>query len=94
MTLDTVLFRPSVRITAAAAADDTVRLWDPTTGTPVGDPLTGHTHSVTAVGFGTLPDGRLLLATATATATAASGYDDTNTVRMWDPPPAPPSATR
>ena len=37
--------------------------------------LTGHTDPVTAVAFGTLPDGRALLATA--------GWDVT--VRLWDP---------
>ena len=41
-----------------------MRLWDPATGQPVGDPLTGHTGRVAAVAFGQLPDGRTLLATA------------------------------
>jgi hypothetical protein len=36
-----------------ARADDgnTVRLWDPATGQPVGDPLVAHTDRVTAVAF-------------------------------------------
>ena len=40
-----------------------MRLWDPATGAPVGDPLTGHTNVVTGCAFGTRPDGTLLLAT-------------------------------
>jgi WD40 repeat protein len=51
-----------------------VRLRDPVTGRPAGNPLTGHTGRVNAVAFGTLPDGRMLL---------ASAYSDG--VRLWDP---------
>jgi hypothetical protein len=47
-----------------------VRLWDPATRTPIGDPLTAHTSLVRAMAAVPLPDGRTLLATATATATA------------------------
>ena len=53
------------------------------TGTPVGDPLTGHTGGVTAVAVGRLGDRDVIV----------SGSDD-GTVRIWDPPPAPRSATR
>ena len=35
---------------ASGSWDETVRLWDPATGTPVGDPLTGHTDGVTGGG--------------------------------------------
>ena len=35
---------------ATTSGDGTVRLWDPATGTPVGDPLTGHTGSVSGGG--------------------------------------------
>ena len=52
-----------------------MRLWDPTTGQQHGNPLTGHTHEVTSVAFGALPDGTTLLATA------STDY----TVRLWDP---------
>ena len=37
------------------ATTATVRLWDPATGDPVGEPLTGHTGRVSAVAFS--PDG-------------------------------------
>ena len=60
---------------ASGSWDETVRVWDPLTGTPVGEPLTGHTDNVNSVAFGTGPDGRLLV---------ASGSDDC-TVRVWDP---------
>jgi WD40 repeat protein len=60
---------------ATGSHDDTVRLWDPATGTQVGDPLTGHTSEVIAVAAVPLPDGRTLLAT---------GSRD-RTVRLWDP---------
>jgi WD40 repeat protein len=52
-----------------------VRLWDPATGTPVGEPLTGHTDRVEAVCAVPVPGGRTLLATAS--------WDET--VRLWDP---------
>ncbi|MGH3934055.1 MAG: hypothetical protein ACRDS1_03575 [Pseudonocardiaceae bacterium] len=53
--------------------DATVRIWDLTTGTPIGDPLTGHTSGVDAVACTQL-DGRPIAVT--------SGVDSTG--RVWD----------
>ncbi len=49
---------PDGRLVAVTASPDgTVRVWDLTTGTPIGDTLTGHTSEVAAVATGVLPDG-------------------------------------
>ena len=61
-------------IAVTGSWDATVRVWDLTTGTPLGDPLTGHTDTVTAVAALVLPDGRPI---------AVTGSDD-DTVRVWD----------
>jgi WD40 repeat protein len=50
-----------------------VRVWDPATGQPVGEPLAGHTEAVAAVAWGEL-GGRPVLASA--------GWD--GTVRVWE----------
>ncbi|MCK9930250.1 hypothetical protein MXD62_24295 [Frankia sp. Mgl5] len=60
MTALAVLTLPDRRtLLASASHDETVRLWDPSTRHPVGQPLTGHTSPVTALAVLTLPDGGL-----------------------------------
>jgi WD40 repeat protein len=65
---------PDGRVLLASGSNDTVRLWDPPTGLPAGDPLVGHTGSVRALCAVPTPDGRILLASA----------GDDRTVRLWD----------
>ena len=60
-------------VVVSGSADDTMRVWDMTTGTPVGSPFTGHTGPVSAVETAQL-DGRTVV---------ISGSWDT-TVRVWD----------
>jgi WD40 repeat protein len=64
----------------------TVRLWDPVTGTPMAEPLTGDTGPVHSVAFGTTPDGHLLLA-------CGSGDEgNAGTAQLWDPVTGTPMA--
>jgi WD40 repeat protein len=67
----TTLDRRQVAVTGSW--DGTVRVWDLTTGTAVGDPLIGHTGAVIAVAT-TVLDGHPV---------AVTGSADT-TVRVWD----------
>ncbi|MEV5205694.1 hypothetical protein [Streptomyces sp. NPDC053720] len=60
-------------VAVTGSDDGTVRVWDLTTGRPVGEPLTGHTSRVLAVATGVV-DGRPV---------AVTGSGD-KTVRVWD----------
>ncbi|MCM2424908.1 AAA family ATPase [Streptomyces sp. RKAG337] len=62
-------------LVATAGEDGSVRLWNPDSGTPVGEPLTGHDGAVNAVAAVTRPGAATLL---------ASGGKD-GTLRIWDP---------
>ncbi|HMT85711.1 MAG TPA: hypothetical protein PKE40_05100, partial [Arachnia sp.] len=53
---------PTGQLLLATASYETIRIWAPTTGTPL-HTLTGHTDWVTSVAFGATPTGQLLLAT-------------------------------
>ena len=60
-------------VVISGSSDETVRVWDLATGTPVGDPFTGHDGPVHAVAAAEL-DGRPVV---------ISGSSD-ETVRVWD----------
>ncbi|MFE7046632.1 hypothetical protein ACFU9X_46980, partial [Streptomyces atratus] len=60
-------------IAVTGSDDETVRVWDLTTGKQVGEPLTGHDGEVLGVATGVV-DGRPI---------AVTGSDDA-TVRVWD----------
>ncbi|KAG8925324.1 hypothetical protein FRC01_010359, partial [Tulasnella sp. 417] len=79
--VNTIAFSPDGTLLASGSgstllfnigpSDNTIRLWDPETGTPIGDSLQGHHKSVNAVAFS--PNGKLLV----------SGSSDM-TIRLWD----------
>ena len=66
-----VAFSPDGGTLASASRDNTVILWDAKTRTRRGEPLAGHTNSVTSVAFS--PDGGTL---------ASASFD--HTVILWD----------
>jgi WD40 repeat protein len=63
-------FSPDSRLLLSGSWDQTVRLWDVTTGKEL-NRLVGHTSRVDAVAFA--PDGKLA---------ASAGWD--KTLRLWD----------
>jgi len=63
------------RRVATAGNDEAIRIWDPVTGQPIGNPLTGHQQRVRALTVLTGPGGERMLASAS----------DDGTVRIWDP---------
>jgi WD40 repeat protein len=64
-------YSPDGSRVVTAQADGTVRVWESTTGKPVGSPIKGHTDAVSAVAF--TPDGQRI---------ASAGRD--GTMRLWD----------
>ena len=70
-----VLMADGHALIASASTDHTVRIWDPDSGQPVGQPLSGHAGRVQAVTALSMPDGRTLIASASTD----------HTVRIWDP---------
>ncbi|KAG8776341.1 hypothetical protein FRC12_000968, partial [Ceratobasidium sp. 428] len=69
--VQSVSISPDGCLLASGSDDDTIRFWDPTTGTPIGEPLTGHLGPVKSIRFS--PDSRYL----------ASGSTDCS-IRIWD----------
>ena len=66
-----VAFSPDGQRIVSGSRDKTLRLWDATSGAPIGAPLRGHDERVSSVAFS--PDGQRIV----------SGSAD-KTLRLWD----------
>ena len=64
-------FSPDGKRIVTASFDGTARIWDATTGEPIGEPLRGHERGVTSAAYS--PDGRRIV-------TASQD----KTARIWD----------
>ncbi|SPL95816.1 High-affnity carbon uptake protein Hat/HatR [[Actinomadura] parvosata subsp. kistnae] len=71
----------SIVLAAGDAPDYSVRLWDPATRQPIGNPLISQTGGVNAVAFS--PDGKFLAVGSAAI--GSSTYNDQGQVQLWDP---------
>ncbi|EMD32085.1 hypothetical protein CERSUDRAFT_18643, partial [Gelatoporia subvermispora B] len=69
--IESVAFSPDGTRIVSGSLDNTIRLWDATTGNAVMQPLEGHTEWITSVAFS--PDGTRIV----------SGSAD-KTIRLWD----------
>ncbi|KAG8867352.1 hypothetical protein FRC20_006004 [Serendipita sp. 405] len=70
-TVCSVAYSPDGHRIVSGSCDNTIRIWDAETGTPIGGPLKGHTDRIRSVAYS--KDGRRI----------ASGSDD-KTIRIWD----------